>query len=80
MVNLIFGFFNSTIADLTFSWSFLERKIGSKYVEIKSTRSKLHKHIINGLNQLTVMPNTQKYLASYLGISPQHLSRLRKNI
>ncbi len=41
-------------------------KIRSKYVEIKSTRAKVHKHIINGLNQLTLMPNTQKYLASYL--------------
>jgi hypothetical protein len=41
-------------------------KIGNKYVEIKATRSKLHKHIINGLTQLTVMPNTYKFLASYL--------------
>lgn len=41
-------------------------KIRNKYVEIKATRSKLHKHIINGLSQLTVLPNTQKYLVSYL--------------
>ena len=41
-------------------------KVRSNYVEIKATRSKEHKHIISGLNQLTVIPNTQKYLASYL--------------
>jgi hypothetical protein len=41
-------------------------KVGNKYIEIKATRSKLHKHVINGLNQLTVIPNSCKYLASYL--------------
>jgi hypothetical protein len=36
------------------------------YIEVKSTRSKEHKHIINGLAQLTILPDTKKYLSSNL--------------
>jgi hypothetical protein len=41
-------------------------QIGNIYVELKATRSKFHKHIINGLAQLTVPPKTKKYLVSTL--------------
>lgn len=41
-------------------------KVKSNYVEVKATRSKEHKHIISGLNQLTILPDTKKFLASYL--------------
>ena len=41
-------------------------KFGNKFVEVKATRSKLHKHIINGLAQLTVPLKTSKYFISTL--------------
>jgi hypothetical protein len=41
-------------------------RINNTYIEVKSSRSKEHKHIINGLAQLTVIPNTTKFLFSSL--------------
>lgn len=42
--------------------------INNTYIEVKSTRSREHKHIINGLSQLTIIPNTKKFLCSNLVI------------
>ena len=40
--------------------------INSTLIEVKTTRSKEHKHIINGLSQLTVLENSKKYILSHL--------------
>jgi len=43
-------------------------QFGNIFVELKATRSKIHKHIINGLPQLSVPPETTKYLVTSLVI------------
>lgn len=43
-------------------------QVGKVFLEVKTTRSKEHKHTINGLAQLTVLPDTRKYLVSILAI------------
>ena len=41
-------------------------KVNDNLFEIKVTRAKEHRHIINGLSQLTPIPNFKKFLVSYL--------------